>query len=160
MSEKKDSSTNDIDFSADSNDQKDEYKGWLTFAMMDQESAKYLNEAPILPKPLNVICFHCQQAAEKAVKALIVYLGNQGGMPKSHDISFLLNQIKNLLLSKKGIEIKPELIMTANYLSKFGIAPRYPNEIEVDEYHARKALSDSEALLKWVTEAMGMPDLN
>ena len=50
--------------------------------------------------------------------------------------------------------------MTANYLSKFGIAPRYPNEIEVDEYHARKALSDSEALLKWVTEAMGMPDLN
>lgn len=29
-----------------------------------------------------------QQAAEKAIKALIIYYGGEGGMPKLHDLSF------------------------------------------------------------------------
>ena len=97
-----------------------------------------------------MICYHCQQAAEKAVKALIVYFGNQGGMPKVHDISFLLNQLKNIVYEKKGIEIGHDLLVIANSLSKYGVAPRYPNEIEVDEYQVKKALTDSELILSWV----------
>lgn len=135
-------------------DQAEEYKEWLEFARVDYNSAKYLDSAPFHPKPLNVICYHCQQAAEKAVKALIVYFGSQGGMPKVHDISFLLNQIKNIVLKEKGIEVTRELLVTANSLTKYGIAPRYPNEIEVDGTQVKKALADSEMILKWVDEVI------
>ena len=131
-------------------DQENEFKEWIAFARIDYESAKYLNGAPFHPRPLNVICYHCQQAAEKAVKALIVYFGSQGGMPKVHDISFLLNQIKNIVQENKGIDIDHKLMETADSLSKYGVAPRYPNEIEVDENHVKKALSDSETILDWV----------
>ena len=135
-------------------DQMEEYKEWLTFAWTDFESAKYLEGAPFYPRPLNVICYHCQQAAEKAVKALIVYFGSQGGMPKVHDISFLLNQIKNIVQQRKGIEIDHSLLVMADSLSKYGVAPRYPNEIEVDEYQVKKALSDSETILNWVDDVI------
>lgn len=146
--------------SVDILDQEEEYKEWLTFARTDFESAKYLDGASFHPRPLNVICYHCQQAAEKAVKALIVYFGSQGGMPKVHDISFLLNQIKNIVLEQKGITIEHDLLITANSLSKYGVAPRYPNEIEVDEYQVKKALADSETILKWVDGVIAANRIN
>ena len=138
------------------NEQEEEYREWLAFARTDYESAKYLNGAPFHPRPLNVICYHCQQAAEKAVKALIVYFGSQGSMPKVHDISFLLNQIKNIIHEKKGISVENELLTAADSLSKYGIAPRYPNEIEVDELMTGKALADSEMILQWVEEVIAL----
>ena len=71
-----------------------ETKEWYDMAVMDLGVARHLDET-YRPKPLEIICYHCQQAAEKAIKALIVYFGGRGGMPKLHDLSFLLNQIKN-----------------------------------------------------------------
>ena len=82
-----------------------------------------MNQAPLRPRPLNVICYHCQQAAEKAIKALIVYFGSQGGMPKVHDLSFLLNQVKNIAQERKGIEISHEMMVMADGLTKYGVAP-------------------------------------
>lgn len=41
-------------------------------------------------------------------------------------------------------------MVIANSLTKFGVAPRYPNEIEVDEVQVKKALADSETILNWV----------
>ena len=145
--------------SFDECDQENEYMEWLVFARTDYECARYLEGASFHPRPLNIICYHCQQAAEKALKALIVYFGNQGGMPKVHDISFLLNQIKNLVREQKGIQVSHDLMMTADSLSKYGVAPRYPNEIEVDEYHAKKALADSKTILDWVGNVIAVnPD--
>ena len=150
MSENMTPGTDSPEITVDIIDQEEEYKEWLAFARTDYESARYLNGAPFYPRPFNVICYHCQQAAEKAVKALIVYFGSQGGMPKVHDISFLLNQIKHIVQEKKGIEVEYSLLLTADSLSKYGVAPRYPNEIEVDERQVQKALADSEAILNWV----------
>ena len=150
MSENMTPGTDSPEITVDIIDQEEEYKEWLAFAHTDYESARYLNGAPFYPRPFNVICYHCQQAAEKAVKALIVYFGSQGGMPKVHDISFLLNQIKHIVQEKKGIEVEYSLLLTADSLSKYGVAPRYPNEIEVDERQVQKALADSEAILNWV----------
>ena len=140
-------------------DRQEEYGDWLRFARLDYESAKYLYSGSLYPKPIEIICYHCQQAAEKAVKALIVYFGSQGGMPKVHDISFLLNQIKNIVLEKKGIEVEHSLLLIANSLSKYGVAPRYPNEIEVDERQVKKALADSETILKWVDDVIAAEPL-
>lgn len=152
--EAKNTTPENVERPVDAIDQEEEFKEWLLFAQTDFESAKYLDGAPFYPRPLNVICYHCQQAAEKAVKALIVYFGSQGGMPKVHDISFLMNQIKNIIQERKGIELGQDLLMIANSLSKYGVAPRYPNEIEVDEQQVKKALADSQTILKWVDDVI------
>ena len=74
----------------------DETKVWLEFAEKDLGVAKHLYDS-FYPRPLEIICFHCQQSAEKAVKALIIHLGAHGGLPKLHDVSFLMLQIKNMV---------------------------------------------------------------
>ena len=71
-------------------------------------------------------------------------------MPKIHDITFLLNQIKNILYEEKGITISYDLLKKADYLSKYGVVSRYPNEMEVDEVQTLKALKSSEEILNWV----------
>lgn len=64
-----------------------ETKQWFDMADMDMGVAKHLMEN-YYPKPLEIICYHYQQAAEKSIKALVVSLGTQGGLPKLHDLSF------------------------------------------------------------------------
>lgn len=39
---------------------------WLQFAKMDYDTARYLYET-MRPKPLEIICYHCQQAVEQMV---------------------------------------------------------------------------------------------
>ncbi len=41
-----------------------ESKEWYDLAVMDLKIARYLEET-YRPKPLEIICYHCQQAAEK-----------------------------------------------------------------------------------------------
>lgn len=137
------------EISIDEIGQIDEYKEWLKFAQTDFDCAEYLYKAPLHPKPLNVICYHCQQAAEKAIKALIVYFGSQGDIPKVHDLSFLLNRVKNMTDPQKRIEITHDFMVMADGLSKYGVAPRYPNEMDVDEPQTAKALRDSASIMEW-----------
>ena len=94
-------------------DQEDEYKAWLSYSRMDYDCAVYLNNAPMHPRPLNIICYHCQQAAEKAAKALVVYYGSPGGMAKKHSVELQFNQIKNILKKDKGIDISEDIITKA-----------------------------------------------
>lgn len=46
-------------------------KNWLDMADMDLGVAKHLMEN-YYPKPLEIICYRCQQAAEKAIKAVVI----------------------------------------------------------------------------------------
>ena len=48
---------------------------WLSYAEEDLGVARHLF-LEYYPKPLAIICFHAQQAAEKAVKSLIVLNGS------------------------------------------------------------------------------------
>ena len=59
---------------------------WLDFAYMDLSAAEHL--LTMRPLPVEIICYHCQQAVEKAIKAIIISYGAQGGMPKKHNLSF------------------------------------------------------------------------
>lgn len=73
-----------------------ETKSWLDFAQQDFLVAQHLYGA-LYPKPLEIICYHCQQAAEKAIKAVMVSLGCPGGLPKRHDLSCSTSFIKRFL---------------------------------------------------------------
>ena len=118
------------------------YQEWLAFAETDLGVARHLYET-YRPQPLEIICYHCQQAAEKSIKALIVAYGAQGGMPKLHDLSFLLNQLKNM------VEIDERYYDYADELTPYGVAVRYPSELGLEERHAKAALGHAAELLAW-----------
>lgn len=120
-----------------------ETKEWYDMAVMDLGVARHLDET-YRPKPLEIICYHCQQAAEKAIKALIIYYGGEGGMPKLHDLSFLLNQIKNKVC------IEDKYYDYADTLTPYGVSVRYPNELFLEERHVKEALEFSDEILRWV----------
>ena len=120
---------------------------WLAFAKTDLGVAQHLN-ANYYPKPLEIICYHCQQAAEKAIKALIVACGAQGGMPKKHNLSFLLVQIKNM------VDIPEKYYDYTDALTPYGVAVRYPNELELEEHHALEALKYAQEILDWAEETV------
>ena len=120
-----------------------EEKVWLEVAKTDLGVAKHLNQL-YNPKPLEIICYHCQQAAEKAVKAIIIANGVQGGLPKKHNLSFLLEQVKNM------VPIPEKYYDYADVLTPYGISARYPNELYLEERHVTEAIRYAEEILAWV----------
>jgi HEPN domain-containing protein len=59
---------------------------WMVFAERDLAAARYLTS--MRPAPIEVICFLCQQAAEKALKAVLVC--DEVPVPRSHDLKAVL----------------------------------------------------------------------
>ena len=93
-----------------------EVERWLEKARDDLGVAQHLNEL-YHPKPVEIICFHCQQAAEKAIKAVILARGVQK-IPKSHELVFLLEQL--------GVTIEERLLDFADSLTQYAVKVRYP----------------------------------
>ena len=118
------------------------YEEWLAIADTDLGVARHLY-ATYHPKPFEIICYHCQQAAEKAIKAVIVANGAPGGMPKLHDLSFPLDQIKNM------VEIDETFFDYADELTPYGVAVRYPSELFLEDRHAKSALCHAAVLIEW-----------
>ena len=121
------------------------FEEWLTIAKTDLDVARHLYRT-YHPQPLEIICYHCQQASEKAIKAVIVANGAHGGIPKLHDLSFLLDQIKNM------VEINEKYYDYADELTPYGVAARYPNELFLEERHAESAIAHAAALLEWARD--------
>jgi HEPN domain-containing protein len=92
---------------------------WIEKADHDLGSAKiiYLH----LPQYFDTIAFHCQQAVEKYLKAILVHLEIE--FLKSHNLVYLLD-----LLSKKMV-IEENIYDKAIQINSFGVQIRYPNEI-------------------------------
>ncbi|MDZ7794710.1 MAG: HEPN domain-containing protein [Spirochaetia bacterium] len=61
-------------------------KEWIDYARNDLRAAEYLTN--LHPQPVEIICFHCQQAAEKALKGYLVSIDIRP--PKIHDLYQLL----------------------------------------------------------------------
>lgn len=118
-----------------------EIRDWLDYAKMDLNGAKLLNSADF-PRPIQLVCYHCQQSAEKAVKALLIQHGCS--IPRTHDIVFLLENIRN------NVVIDDKLYKHASYLTKYGVETRYPNELDLTEKDADAALEYATEIYKWV----------
>ena len=63
-------------------------EGWLRFARSDLVLASIPRPAGVLPENL---CFHAQQAAEKALKAVLLSKGME--VPRTHNIRTLLDRL-------------------------------------------------------------------
>ncbi len=69
----------------------------------------------------DIICFHCQQCAEKYVKALLVSVGVH--FPKTHDLRLLLDLAPMRVLPDLS---RPSIIA----LNRYVIEGRYPGDWE------------------------------
>ena len=96
-------------------------------------TAQHLNDT-LYPKPLEIICYHCQQAAEKMLKALII--ANHGEVQKTHDLGLLTDQLAEMM------SIPNDVIFAADDLTEYGVKIRYPLDAMIEESHVSKALSD------------------
>ena len=105
---------------------------WFEYADRDLASAEYL--CGMRPRPLEIICFHCQQAAEKYLKGYLISCGVMEP-PKTHNLDDLCE------LCSDFDEYFQEISGACNTLTVYGVQPRYPNEMEITENDMQNALN-------------------
>ena len=116
---------------------------WLRFVKMDQNTACHLFES-MHPQPLEIICFHCQQAAEKAIKALFIL--KEIEVIKIHDLAILLHKIESFFSVPVAVK------NAGDDLTPFAATFRYPQSPDIDEALTSKALADMETVITWCKE--------
>lgn len=124
------------------------YVDWLSEAEDDLSAARDL----LRLKRYSKACFFAQQAAEKALKALLMY--RAGVFETTHSVVRLLE-----VSSDHGIEVPDELFRTAEELDRLYIPTRYPNawpygppHVHYDEEDARRAVENAGAVFRFVGE--------
>ena len=104
---------------------------WLTIAYDDYDTALYLFQKPHR-KPFEIICYHCQQSAEKSLKAFLC--AKRTPIPRTHDTG---------LLCRKCAEIDDsfsEFLRSCEELAIFATETRYPIRMEMDEMTVKRTL--------------------
>ena len=104
---------------------------WFKYADMDLKTSEHL--LSMRPKPLEIICYHCQQSAEKYLKGFLISSGITEP-PKIHNLDTLC--LMCMEYDPRFREIKK----ACSVLTQYGTQPRYPNEIEVLENDVQNAL--------------------
>ena len=117
-------------------------KEWLDFAKQDLKSAKFLLD--MCPLPLEIICFHCQQATEKILKGYLIYQDIES--PRTHDLRLLCKMCADI------DETFDEISQSCINLTAYGVQPRYPLEIEILESDMQKAVIDAERVMNFVLQ--------
>jgi len=104
---------------------------WYRFARMDFQSAITLDEHS-RPKPLEIICYLSEQYVEKMLKGFLVV--HSQNPPKTHDLPLLCDMC--IEFDKRFSELSE----ISEFLTLFGVQPRYPNEIEILDEDKNRAL--------------------
>ena len=111
---------------------------WLRYANSDLELARIEKPEGVLPETL---CFHAQQAAEKALKAVLIFL--EIDYPRTHNIRTLLD------LLSEGVDV-PQEVEEGAALTGYAVESRYPGNSEpVDDAEYRQVICLAEAVVSW-----------
>ena len=109
---------------------------WIDLAKEDEKMA----ELALKAKLYNQVCFHCQQGAEKLLKAFL--LKKKGKFPKIHSLTELLILASGV--DKNLMRLKNDCL----YLDQFYVPTRYPDaplenlpEGAPNEQDAKKAMN-------------------
>lgn len=118
---------------------------WVKYAETDFDVAKQLFEN-MRPRPLEIICYHAQQSAEKALKAFLIK--NDILPPKTHDLNRLCE------MCEKIDGAFNEIVALCGSLNRYSVLPRYPFEIEILEDDAETAIQKATDTLMWVAQKL------
>jgi len=117
------------------------YEEWLKRAYSSLELAKFSDNDFVYYEDL---CYQAQQAAEKGLKALLIFYGVEP--EKTHNLLILLQELEKY--TALNDEIKEVL-----KLYNFAVQTRYPGDyiaIEKEEYE--QSIIIAENCLRWVEE--------
>jgi HEPN domain-containing protein len=120
-----------------------EIQQWLLKSQRDLEAAKVLFEHGLF----DVVVYHCQQSAEKALKAYLVH--QEVILQKTHNLVVLLE-------SCLAFDINFEILRdSAEILTPYATEFRYPGDtIEPEKYEAEEALAIASLVLDFVVKLL------
>jgi HEPN domain-containing protein len=126
----------------------DDPREWLNRARSSLTKAR---EGAAFPEIyLEDLCFDAQQAAEKAIKAVLLHLGV--GFPYVHDLSLLLTRVE-----QAGQAVQ-EPVRAAAALTEYAVETRYPGVFEpVTQEEFEEAVRLAEVVLVWAQDVVDPP---
>lgn len=121
-------------------------RSWLRRARSNLARARLLAGQPEVT--YEDLCFDAQQAAEKALKAVLVL--HRVAFPKTHALAELLT-----LVARVGVEV-PAHVREATLLTPYAVEARYPGlwEEVTPEDH-QEALRVAQHVVEWAEELTG-----
>ncbi len=114
---------------------------WVRLADMDMATARHMFET-YSPKPIEIICFHSQQAAEKMLKCYLIFRNIE--TPKTYDMQTLCEMCVELDTNFNTI------YRSAVLLTRYGVIPRYPTELVLIEQDAINAIGYANDVMVFV----------
>jgi len=125
----------------------DDPREWLNRARSNLARAR--SGATIPEVYLEDLCFDAQQAAEKALKAVLIHL--DVSFPYVHDLARLLTLVK-----QAGQEV-PASVRQAARLTRYAVVIRYPGLPEpVVRGEYEEAVSMAAEAIRWAEEIIGI----
>ena len=113
---------------------------WFYLADKDIKSAEFLKN--MIPLPLEIICYHCQQSAEKILKGFLIFKVDK--FTKTHDLIMLNKKCLKYNLVFK--EIDEECLRLTDY----GVNIRYPFHLELTKQDMELAIKDANKIMKFI----------
>lgn len=111
---------------------------WLRHAHSDLELAREKPSPKVLFEDL---CFHAQQAAEKALKAVLI--AQEISFPRTHNIRTLLD------LLPQTVQL-PDEVQGVGKLTTYAVSSRYPGIVEpIDEEEHQESVRLAEIAVNW-----------
>jgi len=114
---------------------------WLDKGKDDLRSAEYLSTMHH-PTPDEIICYLCQQSAEKYLKAFI--FSHDIEPDKTHDLEDLLE-----VCQKYNTEFST-LFSKVYVLTSYAVLPRYPNDLGITGEDVKTALDYAKSIQEFV----------
>lgn len=122
-------------------------RAWLQKAFSDLETARQIGE--LSDGHLDAGIYHCQQAAEKTLKAFLVYQSQP--FEKTHDLGKIIEQAARINSGFLEYEDAAEI------LTPYSIAYRYPDEtgfFEPDRKEFDEALQHARTIYDFVLNVL------
>ena len=127
-------------------DNKDVAKEWFRVAETDLASAEFLQG--MRPIPVEVICYHCQQSAEKHLKGFLASKGE--AIEKIHDLVRLNKMCRKYV--KDFDTIEEDCLMLTDY----AVNVRYPFPMDVNEADMHLAIKSARRIKNYVSKKAEM----
>jgi len=123
-------------------------QAWIRQAENDLAMAEFARSGQFYAQA----CYHCSQAAEKALKGLLIGLGQDP--PRSHSLERLVDALADL-----GLEVESLRDLQLKALSRMTTATRYPDADEApmnlfDAKDCDLALGVAKSVLETVTKSL------
>ena len=116
-------------------------RDWLIMAQKDLSAARMLLKGD--PPLLEAGCFHCQQALEKAFKAILLH--NEQRPPRTHNLADLIG------LCERWAKGLAEYESRCSWLTACAVDARYPdNSVDLTPESADDALATTEEVFAFV----------